>query len=85
MVRFLKDLSKKKDIKYQIELLPAGGTDGAALQRAGAGGSITGGISIPLRYLHQSIEMANKEDIVAVKDLLVAAISNMDQQDWKLN
>ena len=84
MVKYLKDIAKKETIDYQIELLPAGGTDGAALQRATKGGSITGGISIPLRYLHQSIEMAHKKDVTAVIDLLVASVSDMDQHDWLL-
>lgn len=84
MVKYLKEIAKKDEIEYQIELLPAGGTDGAALQRAGKGGSITGGISIPLRYLHQSIEMAHKKDVIAVIDLLVASIQRMDQFDWNL-
>ncbi|MDG2448593.1 MAG: M42 family metallopeptidase [Saprospiraceae bacterium] len=84
MVKYLKGLSKKEEIKYQIELLPAGGTDGAALQRAGSGGSITGGISIPLRYLHQSIEMAHKDDVTAVIDLLILSVEHMDKYDWEL-
>jgi len=84
MVKYLKDQAKKDKIKYQIELLPAGGTDGAALQRYAKGGSITGGISIPLRYLHQHVEMAHKEDVQAVIDLLVSAVKNMDKHDWEL-
>jgi len=84
MVRYLKDLAKNHDIEYQIELLPAGGTDGAAIQRYSKGGSITGGISIPLRYLHQSIEMAHKKDVQATIDLLEKSVSNLNNYDWIL-
>ena len=84
MVKYLKGLANKNKIDYQIELLPAGGTDGAAIQRYGKGGSITGGISIPLRYLHQSIEMAHKKDVEASIDLLAKGIMNLDKYDWSL-
>ena len=84
MVKYLKGLAKKESINYQTELLPAGGTDGGAIQRYAKGGSITGGISIPLRYLHQSIEMAHKDDVSAVIDLLVSAVKEMDSYDWEL-
>lgn len=84
MVKYLKGLAKKNKVEYQIELLPAGGTDGAAIQRYPKGGSITGGISIPLRYLHQSIEMAHKKDVEASIKLLELSIKNLDKYDWEL-
>ena len=84
MVRFLKSLAKSNKIDYQIELLPAGGTDGAAIQRFSKGGSITGGLSIPTRYLHQTIEMVHKEDVRATIDLLEHSILNMNNFDWTL-
>ncbi|MEE9372103.1 MAG: M42 family metallopeptidase [Saprospiraceae bacterium] len=84
MVKYLKGLAKKENIKYQMELLPAGGTDGAALQRHAKGGSITGGISIPLRYMHQSIEMVHQNDVIEVTKLLISAVKNMDKPDWEL-
>jgi endoglucanase len=82
MVSFLKDIAEKEKIKYQMELLPKGGTDTAGLQRFSNGGSIVGAISIPTRYLHQVIEMASKSDIENCIHLLKAAIKNMDQHDW---
>jgi putative aminopeptidase FrvX len=82
MVNFMKAIAKKKEVKHQIELLPAGGTDTAAVQRAGNGGSISGAISIPTRHLHQVIEMAHKEDIRASIDLLKHCIMEMDDYDW---
>jgi len=82
MVAFMKEQAKKHKIKYQLELLPAGGTDTAALQRHANGGSIAGGISVPLRYLHQVIEMAHKQDIVASIDLLEKCLLNIGKFDW---
>jgi len=82
MVAFMKEQAKKNKIKYQLELLPAGGTDTAALQRHANGGSIAGGISLPLRYLHQVIEMAHKKDIKASIDLLEKCLLNIGKYDW---
>ncbi len=82
MVKFMKEQAKKKKIPYQLEVLPAGGTDTAALQRDANGGSIAGAISIPCRYLHQSIEMCHKRDIQASIDLLKACLTNITKYDW---
>lgn len=82
MVQFMKTVANKHNIKYQLELLPAGGTDTAALQRHGKGGSIAGAISIPTRYLHQVIEMAHKNDIKLCIELLEACILEMAVYDW---
>lgn len=82
MVNYLKKTADKKSIPWQPELLPAGGTDTAGIQRYGKKGAIAGAISIPLRHMHQTIEMAHKEDIRHCINLLSAAISELDQFDW---
>ena len=82
MVTFMKEQAKKNNIPYQMEILPAGGTDTASLQRDGNGGSIAGAISIPTRYLHQVIEMAHKADIRNCIDLLEACLMNMEDGVW---
>ncbi len=83
MVRYLKQLAEKHEIKYQMEVLAAGGTDTAGIQRAGKRGAIAGAISIPLRHMHQVIEMANKHDILATIDLLELAVLELDQYQWE--
>lgn len=82
MVNFMKDTAANHEVKHQMELLPAGGTDTAGLQRYSKGGCIAGAISIPLRYLHQSIEMASKSDISDTIDLLVACLEDIGKYDW---
>jgi endoglucanase len=84
MVRFMKQRAEKAKIKYQVEVLPAGGTDTGAIQRSGTRGSIAGAISIPTRHLHQVIEMAHKEDIRRSIDLLKECILNITDFDWEL-
>lgn len=82
MVRFMKQTANNNKISWQPEVLTAGGTDTAGLQRMTAGGSIAGAISIPTRHLHQVIEMANKEDVLGCIQLLKACVLEVDQFDW---
>ena len=82
MVEYLKKTADKHEIKWQPEILPAGGTDTAGIQRFGKHGAITGAISIPLRHIHQVIEMAHKADIRACIDLLKTSVQELDQYDW---
>lgn len=82
MVNFLKKLANDHDIPWQLEILPAGGTDTAGVQRSGKKGAIAGAISIPLRHIHQTIELAHKRDIRNCIDLLTLALEKMDQHHW---
>ena len=83
MVDFMKKTAEKHQIKWQPEILTAGGTDTAGVQRMGKQGAIAGAISIPTRHLHQVIEMAHKEDIANSVLLLNACLESIDQYDWK--
>jgi endoglucanase len=82
MVNYLKHLADKHGIAWQPELLPSGGTDTAGVQRSGKKGAIAGAISIPLRHIHQTIEMAHQADIRHCIDLLSAGLTELDQYDW---
>ena len=82
MVNFMKEMAEKNGIKWQPEILPKGGTDTAGIQRYGKDGSIAGAISIPLRNMHQTIEMANKDDVLACIALLKTCLSNLHKYDW---
>lgn len=83
MVAFMKATADKHQILWQPEILTAGGTDTAGVQRMGKQGAIAGAISIPTRHLHQVIEMAHKEDIANSIRLLKACLEEMDVWDWK--
>ena len=88
MVNYLKKLATSNDIPWQPEILPAGGTDTAGLQRYGKKGAIAGAISIPLRHIHQTIELAHKSDIKHCIDLpsflFVKSITNTLEK-WRNN
>ena len=83
MVAFLKETADKNGIKWQPEILTAGGTDTAGLQRMGKKGAISGAISVPTRHLHQVIEMANKTDVHNCILLLTHALYSIGDYDWK--
>lgn len=85
MVAYMKETAKKHKIKWQPEILTAGGTDTAGIQQMTDGGSIAGAVSIPTRHLHQSVEMANKDDIRGSIDLLKACCAELDKYDWSFN
>lgn len=82
MVDYLKSVAERDMIKYQLELLPAGGTDTAALQKSGKRGAIAGAISIPLRNMHSVIEMVDKHDIRATIELLKGSLETLDKYEW---
>ncbi|MEJ6737275.1 MAG: M42 family metallopeptidase [Flavobacteriales bacterium] len=82
MVKYMENIAAKYDIKSQKEILTAGGTDTSGIQRMNPGGAIAGAISIPTRHIHQSIEMAHKEDIRGSIDLLTNCLVDLDQHDW---
>lgn len=82
MVRFLRQTADKKNITWQNEVLTAGGTDTAGIQRMSTNGCIVGALSIPTRHIHQVIEMADSRDIRGTIDLLSAALVNLPEYDW---
>jgi endoglucanase len=82
MVSYMRKTAESKKIKWQSEILTAGGTDTAGIQRMTPGGSIAGAISIPTRHIHSVIEMADISDIEGAIDLLCASLENMDSESW---
>jgi len=75
IVDALRDVATRKKIPHQLEVLPKGGTDTAAIQRA-ARGAPAGCISIPCRYVHSTIEMCHRKDVQSAIDLLAAFIAD---------
>ncbi len=82
MVEFMKSVAVAKKIRWQPEILRAGGTDTASLQKMTPGGSIAGAVSLPTRHIHQVIEMCHKRDIADAIKLLSACVCDLDKHDW---
>lgn len=71
LVQQFEDLARKRRIPHQRSILMRGGTDTAALQKAGAGArAIT--ISVGTRYIHTVTEMVHRRDLESARDLLAA-------------
>jgi len=64
----------KKKIPYQRSILPRGGTDAGALQKAGEGVRVLT-LSCPTRYIHTVTEAVHTTDLHACRDLLAAYLA----------
>jgi len=83
MIKYMEEVADRNKIKTQKEILTAGGTDTAGIQRMNPGGAIAGAISIPTRHIHQVIEMADKDDIRGSIDLLTNCLLELDKGNWE--
>jgi len=83
LVACMVDLAKKRKIKHQMEILPRGGTDAGGIQRVRAGVPVIT-LSVPTRYVHSSIELADSSDIEATIQLLAAFLEEGDKADLAL-
>lgn len=63
------DCAKEKKIAYQLDSLPAGGTDAGAINKSNAGVKALG-ISIATRYGHSPSSIINLDDVDACINLL---------------
>lgn len=71
LVSKMREIADGRKIKYQNEILPAGGTDASPMQIAGRGAKVSV-ISIPNAYIHTSCEMVDMFDIKEAVKLTVA-------------
>lgn len=80
----LSEIAKKYDIKTNIEVSSGDtGTDAWAIQVAGYG-IPTGLLSIPLKYMHTSVETMNLDDFEALVSLIDKFLKESDEfsEDW---
>lgn len=83
LVRFLRKLAEERDIPYQLEILPRGGTDAGALQLTKEGvAAVT--LSIPTRYVHSVVECVHPRDVEATLELLVAFLERAHEEEYSL-
>ena len=61
--------AERAQVPYQREVLPFGGTDGAAIQHA-RGGIPAGTLSIPCRYVHSAVETIDMRDMESALAIL---------------
>jgi len=83
LVQFLAKLADERNIQYQYEILPRGGTDAGAIQPAREGVAVVT-LSVPSRYVHTVVEAAHKDDIEAAIKLLTAFLETCHEVDLQL-
>lgn len=72
VIEHLRKAAKENKIPYQDEILLAGGTDTAAVQKTRAG-ILSGCVSVPCRNIHAPAEIVDLKDVENVGKLLAAA------------
>ena len=83
LVRHLREVAAKHNIRHQLEVLPRGGTDAGAMQRARSGAAaIT--LSIPSRYVHTVNEMVSQLDLDAAATLLARYLEEAHSGSYEL-
>ena len=70
----LLDTAKSNNIKYQIDIIEGGMTDGAIIYM-NKEGVPTGVLSIPTRYIHSPTGVFNIDDVSAAVELAIKAVS----------
>ena len=73
--RWMVQTAERAGIPYQLEVLLAGATDAAAMQRSRAGVP-AGCLSVPTRYVHSPSEVVDYGDVQAGVRLLVELLGN---------
>jgi len=71
---WMADIAHQQNIPFQWEIITGGGTDAGPVHLT-RGGITTGGIAVPVRYLHSGNEIASKADIFSAAHLLSALLS----------
>ena len=80
LVAHAKKLAKEREIPYQLEILPRGGTDAAGIQRGGdAVAALT--LSVPTRYVHSVVETIDARDLEGCVNLLAAFLQTAHEVD----
>ena len=83
LVEHFQRIADREGIPYQMEILPAGGTDAGGVQRLHGGiPAIT--LSVPCRYVHTPNEMVTEKDVQSAIDLLARYLEEAHTGDYAL-
>ena len=78
LVDFLVSTAEKYNIPWQYKRTGAGGNEAGILQQTGCGAK-TAVISVPCRYIHSSVSVADERDIEAAAKLAVKLAETIDE------
>ena len=74
--KFITDIAKKNNIKYQYKKTIFGGNDAGAISISGDGCE-TAVISVPCRYIHSPACVSHKDDIENTRKLITSILNNI--------
>ena len=74
--KFVADIADKNGIKYQYKESANGGNDAGAIQSSASGCRVCS-VSLPTRYIHSPISVADMSDYNAMKNLVDAVITEI--------
>ena len=77
--KYIFDLAKEKNIKYQLKQSIFGGNDARAFQSRG-GSCATAAISLPCRYIHSPVSVFDMADY----EKMLALVKAIAENSWKL-
>ncbi len=75
IVSALEETAKKNKISVCREVISTGGTNGAGIHTSRSG-IPTGGISVPVRYIHTPNEVADMNDVSLASELLIKTLES---------
>ena len=75
MIQKLESQAKTLDMPTQRDIMCAGGTDAGVMHTTRIGVR-TGGVSVPCRYIHTPVEMADLQDARDCAKLLCAFVQS---------
>jgi len=78
LYRRITALAERLDIPWQTKQVIAGGTDGAAIQRAGTGAQVAG-LAAPVRNLHTGVNVASLQDMDHLLNLTRAVLADFGE------
>lgn len=73
ILAWLKNVAKKNNIKFQVEVGDGGNTDASAIQYE-RGGIPSIPLSVPARYIHSPVELIDLKDLQGAISLLAEAV-----------
>ena len=76
LIETMEQVAADRKISVQRALLPRGGQDGAAMQRARTGSRMVA-MACPIKYIHTVTEMAHRDDLEAYVALLAAYLETI--------
>lgn len=75
VMKLLRETAKENDIKFQT--IPTGNHSGTNAESYHITGVPTGLVSIPLRYMHTTVEMVSKKDVESAKNLIYKLVQKI--------